>query len=748
MALGDELTDLPGSSDSLVADKVNYSINYHEIFNLGFTNLFTLASIAYKEFSDPNDELTPEDSITFSLNQSKGLGMAAGLACSFTLAVIWYITLYGRDRGKTKDQQTDIYASYKKTLEPWYRLWKEYYYLGISIGNSLVELDAVIPGFALIPPWIKLPIKAVVSSTVGLLLGVLGLVYGLAIKPALHKLSSSIFGIDSAIAKFFADVTIKDIIAKPNDYVARVGKDGGVRYKKFGNQIGMVVGAAIGAFLPIPGGMALGMALGGVIGWALFAVFVPVINKLFVKHEDAHDFHIVDLSDLTKLDLKKHNKCYLYDETLHLLFYVRNEKLEKAPIDDQAKFDEVLKKFIGQEPAKNLTKKLTLPEIEELIEKNGGHVPNRLYRTQFMRSGFSLGFCLGGVAAFLAATFLFPGIGYVVPLCIAIFAVVGAVAFAIAGPHLIRAVNPLDFCYSSPDFGARAGVSWGQSVGLMIGGIFEWCGLKQFKDLIAGACGFVGGLAGGGYDIKKGIDNRNLTQKKFKDNKPMIPWSQCSSIFVALGAIAVSIPLSIVGFAAGGPIGAAIFGGAGFAICMGAGGAISGLIGVLAGDKIYSGFAGMSTKIAHRVFREEFELDLLKPGHKHIKGKFYVKEEKDELQYAFLTREGKLIEGKFTKTELEDIIKPSKLEETNPYSLENLEALFPLILKAAVDKANIINTPIVAKIMKRSSSAPHLLKPSGSPPGSPTRFGLFSSTGVPSPEKRPAISTGTPEPEF
>lgn len=231
----------------------------------------------------------------------------------------------------------------------------------------------------------------------------------------------------------------------------------------------------------------------------------------------------------------------------------------------------------------------------------GKNAAGEKYRSQYIRTGTTLGMFLGTILGFVVGLILpFPGASILCATVGAgIGAAVGSLVLGILGPRISRKINPEDKSYSSWDYGARSGLMFGNQFGLgsILTGFLNWFNIgtdhKNLKDVTASVGGLLGGAIGCAYDVWCGVKNRNLSKEKFEAGRPVLSWSDRVRTFITLGGFVGGIIGFIIGTVLGGPIGAPI----GLAIGTGLGGVISGAIGAKWGEQIYKGFFGLAKSI-------------------------------------------------------------------------------------------------------------------------------------------------------
>lgn len=560
------------SPQTVLKQKASYLISTHEANNIYANNFLTLVAVLFNEISTLNNQDRFDD------DQTKQFSLAAGVACSFTFAIFWLVSLHKTHKQKLSiKEQKKFFDDIKNQLNPWYRRFKACSFLGNSVGQATIELLFLIPGVSLFFGAYKAAIKTAISAIFGILFGFIG---------------ATLFPDDS------------DIRYTSNDTLFHIGKDGWGRYAKSGISFGSLIGAAIGAIIGFVGGpvgiaagIAIGGAIGGVIGFALMSAGVPFINYLINIFSPT----------LTPAPSRK--------ETLSKLVELET-RLEAE--------------------AKGIKIK-ALDKPSRLEHPNA--IKNNPTRTKYMRSGLALGVYVGTIIGFiLALCFPFTGATLLfIAIASAACAIVGAAVLGALGTKISSWVSSDDLGYSSFDFGMATGAQWLQPFGNAIGGVTILFGvaIEKLTDLICGIAGFIGAGIGGSYDIIRGKQNQrdideqlakdlpkltadfekykkeipDLTledviknykskyKREFDSKGPLVTWSQRVGVFVTYGTVIGSLIGFLIGTAVGGPALGILFG-------LGAGAVISGVVGATLGPQIYKKYIQISEWISNALFKK------------------------------------------------------------------------------------------------------------------------------------------------
>lgn len=656
--IDDESTS-PNAANTFLSKKISYIINSHEASNIFYGNFFTLISIALSEFSlyKNNDDLSDKDLQDDTFLKDKQIGVGVALACSLTFALVWLVNFRRKNNRRIDINLADkkkehaikkiegkYYDDLKNQLNPWYRRFKAWSFLGNSVGQAASEIIFLLMGIFLpnrLAESLKTPIKTALAAFFSLVLGSIGVM-------------------------FFADGP--DVRKESNRSLFHIGRDGWARYAKgglpLGGAIGGAIGAIIGFFIPIPGGIvagaALGTALGSILGFAIFAVGVPLINRLINRFSPSKPKKY-DLVESKPPAMLEKNKIYIEWPTAvvsaksyfrYTVITPSGKKITSTitygkVIKDKETglktinydLDIKLKPDLSDEKTKNnilkiLTKRMHIAPVNMSDSKD---------RTKYMRSGVAFGMSLGAVIGLLIGLSL-PALG--IPLCVALgiglFALGGAVFMGLLGPKIHYKINPQDQCYNSVDFGVATGVSVGQSSSNLANGIakalhfsnfleklgFDKAAIKAVSDAITQFIGVLGGIIGGAYDAITGRKQHNYLRNElkkvpdglkgdekllrkneiaakvddeFESKKPSVTWSQRVGAFVTYG----SFVGSVLGFAIGLIVGTFILPGVGSAmgatigsmIGMGAGSIISGVVAGFFGQQIYEWYASSDNRV-------------------------------------------------------------------------------------------------------------------------------------------------------
>lgn len=593
------------------ADAMNIASNVMDGSNFiaaQTSTVFAMSSLLLSHVNENNEALTQESADI--LNEGREIGLAAGLALSILAAVVWFVSQNKHvKKHHIQDDSPESFASIRKKLNPWYSRFRTASTLGNNFGQILAECLFLLP---IMPEAISKPIKAIFGAAVGFLFGVV---------------AATFMNDDPSQNTFF-----------------KWGREGWSRYTYPGLPIGGIlgggIGAAIGFFTPFPGGalagIAIGTAVGSIIGFAAFAIGVPLYH--FIQSH---------LSSPPRIYQNVKKLALVLEYKLGLSIIKRLiDKIDHAP---------QLKPF--------LTKK-------KADEKKEEPPP---YRTNYIRAGTAIGTQIGTILGFVVGLFLpFPLSSIA---CSAMGAgagaLLGSILIGFIGPYISDAINKQNNNFSSWDYGSRTGAMFGNQYGLgsIVTGTLNYFGIGKnldIKNLACNAGGLIGFLVGGAYDlycsytkryhlylmpalppsgelknnqyqktyiftqnppklffVKNGEakevkvqDSKKLAQlvsrcsldptkplqkqlnndqlEKFwfhitNKEKPILPWSQRVGTF-AWGASLVG---EAIGFFAGGPIGILIGGGIG--------GILGGIIGAAWGDQIFLKIAKASTALHEKI---------------------------------------------------------------------------------------------------------------------------------------------------
>ena len=329
--MSDQDKDQPVTKDGqLLRAKLSLSTNAQRAINILSTQAATTFAVAGSIASNLNEDSHPSSDIIAA--EDREIGSCVGLGVSIIASIVWYVT----------DNSTlEAYQAVKKLGNPIYRSFETAAFVGNAVG------DALSYAFFFLPEWMRLPLNVALSTGLGVIFGVIG-------------------------AIFFRDTADSE-----PSVLFRVGKDGWTRYGKPGLQLGANFGRLVGAFLPIPFGMAIGSALGSVIGFITFITIVPLINVI---------------------------KSYFF------------------PAPNTTTLLALTPQLLDKQGADALTASSEDPNLRPHI-----------YRTNYIRLGATVGVGIGAIIAFMVPLFIVPPLGAIIfgLVCAAVGSALGAATIGI-----------------------------------------------------------------------------------------------------------------------------------------------------------------------------------------------------------------------------------------------------------------------------------------------------------------------------